>query len=94
MIVAEINPNMPRTLGDTQIHLDKLDYIVPVEYPMAELSMSSEGDPEMTEKIAQFIAERIPDGATLQTGIGAIPDAVLRYLGHKKDLGIHSEAFL
>jgi acetyl-CoA hydrolase len=93
MIVAEINPNMPRTLGDTQIHLDKLDYIVPVDYAMAELSMAAEGDPTITEKIAQFIAERIPDGATLQTGIGAIPDAVLRYLGHKKDLGIHSELF-
>ena len=93
MIIAEINPNMPRTLGDTQIHLDKLDYIVPVDYPMAELSMAAEGDVEITEKIAQFIAERIPDGATLQTGIGAIPDAVLRYLRHKKDLGIHSELF-
>ncbi|HTX79844.1 MAG TPA: acetyl-CoA hydrolase/transferase C-terminal domain-containing protein [Longilinea sp.] len=93
MIIAEINTNMPHTLGDTQIHLDKLDYIVPVDYPMAELSMSAEGDPEITEKIAQYIAERIPDGATLQTGIGAIPDAVLRYLGHKKDLGIHSELF-
>jgi 4-hydroxybutyrate CoA-transferase len=93
MIIAEINPNMPRTLGDTQIHLDKLDYIVPVDYAMAELSMAAEGDVEITEKIAQFIAERIPDGATLQTGIGAIPDAVLRYLGHKKDLGIHSELF-
>jgi acetyl-CoA hydrolase len=93
MIVAEINPNMPRTLGDTQIHLDKLDCIVPVDYPMAELSMAAEGNSEITEKIAQFIAERIPDGATLQTGIGAIPDAVLRYLGDKKDLGVHSELF-
>ncbi len=93
MIVAEINPNMPRTLGDTFVHVKELECIVEVNYPMAELAMADEGNQQVTEKIAQYIAERIPDGATLQTGIGAIPDAVLRYLGHKKDLGIHSELF-
>ncbi len=92
-IIAEINPNMPRTLGDTFIHVSKLTHIVPVDYPMAELAMGEEGDPVINEKIAQFIAERIPDGATLQTGIGAIPDAVLKHLKHKKNLGIHSELF-
>jgi 4-hydroxybutyrate CoA-transferase len=92
-IIAEINPNMPRTLGDTFIHVSKLTHIVPVDYPMAELAMGEEGDPVITEKIAQFISERIPDGATLQTGIGAIPDAVLKHLKHKKNLGIHSELF-
>lgn len=93
MIIAEINPNMPRTHGDTLIHVSEIDSIVEVDYPMAELSMADEGDRGVTEKIAQFIADRIPDGATLQTGIGAIPDAVLSYLRHKKDLGIHSELF-
>lgn len=93
MIIAEINPNMPRTHGDTLIHVSEIDSIVEVDYPMAELSMADEGDRSVTEKIAQFIADRIPDGATLQTGIGAIPDAVLSYLRHKKDLGIHSELF-
>lgn len=93
MIIAEINPSMPRTLGDTFIHLDDIDVIVPVDYPMAEFPMADEGNQEVTEKIAHFIAERIPDGATLQTGIGAIPDTVLKYLTHKKDLGIHSELF-
>jgi len=92
-IIAEINPNMPRTLGDTFIHVRKLTHIVLVDYPMAELAMGEEGDPVINEKIAQFIAERIPDGATLQTGIGAIPDAVLKHLKHKKNLGIHSELF-
>ncbi len=93
IIIAEINPNMPRTLGDTFIHVKDLDYIVPVDYPMAELSMGEEGDPVINEKIASFIAEKIPDGATMQTGIGAIPDAVLKHLKHKKDLGVHSELF-
>jgi len=93
MIIAEINPNMPRTFGDTLVHVQDLAKIVEVDYPMAEMAMSEGCDQEVTEKIAQFIAEKIPDGATLQTGIGAIPDAVLRYLKHKKDLGIHSELF-
>lgn len=93
LIIAEINPNMPRTFGDTLVHIDQIDTIVEVDYPMAELSMSEDCDHTVTEKIAAFIAERIPDGATLQTGIGAIPDAVLTYLKHKKDLGIHSELF-
>lgn len=93
MIIAEINPNMPRTFGDTLIHVDQIESIVEVDYPMAELAMSEDCDHAVTEKIAQFIAERIENGATLQTGIGAIPDTVLNYLKHKKNLGIHSELF-
>ncbi len=93
MIIAEINPNMPRTLGDTFVHINNIDYFVPVDYPLAELAMSEEGDCAVVEKIAGHIAERIPDGATLQLGIGAIPDTVLRYLRNKKDLAVHSELF-
>jgi acetyl-CoA hydrolase len=84
---------MPRTLGDSFIHVSKLDCIVPVDYPLTELHMSDEGSSEITEQIAGFIAELIPDGATMQMGIGAIPDAVLKYLYNKKDLGVHSELF-
>jgi acetyl-CoA hydrolase len=91
--IAEINPHMPRMLGDTAVHVSDIDAFVEVDYPLAELKMAEEGNDEVTCKIAQHIAERIPDGATLQTGIGAIPDAVLGYLKHKKDLGIHSELF-
>jgi len=91
IVIAEINEQMPRTLGDTCIHIDRIDHIVPVDYPLAELPMSEDGNQDIVEKIAGFIAERIPDGATLQTGIGAIPDAVLKYLRDKKDLGVHSE---
>lgn len=93
IIIAEINETMPRTLGDTYIHIDKINYIVPVNYPLAELSMGEEGGDGVIEKLAGHIAERIPDGATMQLGIGAIPDAVLKYLRQKKDLGIHSELF-
>ena len=92
-IIAEVNQQMPRTLGDSFIHLSRLNYIVPVNYQLAEMMMAGEGPDEVTEKIAGFIAELIPDGATMQMGIGAIPDAVLKYLYNKKDLGVHSELF-
>jgi acetyl-CoA hydrolase len=84
---------MPRILGDSFIHVSKLNYLVPVDYPVCELSMHGDGPSEVTEKIASHIAELIPDGATMQMGIGAIPDAVLKYLLEKKDLGVHSELF-
>jgi acetyl-CoA hydrolase len=93
IIIAEVNEQMPRTLGDSFIHVSRLTHIVPVNYPVAELPMGGEGEDEISKQIAGFIAELIPDGATLQMGIGAIPDAVLGFLGSKKDLGIHSEMF-
>jgi acetyl-CoA hydrolase len=93
IIIAEVNEQMPRTLGDSFLHVSRLDYVIPVNYPIHELAMTEEGDMEVVEKIAGFIAEMIPDGATMQMGIGAIPDAVLKYLFNKKDLGIHTELF-
>ncbi|OGO26483.1 MAG: 4-hydroxybutyrate CoA-transferase [Chloroflexi bacterium RBG_16_51_16] len=93
MIIAEVNDQMPRTLGDSFIHVSRLDHIVPVNYPISELPMSEEGGSEVIEKIAMTIAELIPDGATMQMGIGGIPDAVLKYLRNKRDLGVHSELF-
>ncbi|MBI5842242.1 MAG: acetyl-CoA hydrolase/transferase family protein [Chloroflexi bacterium] len=93
IIIAEVNEQMPRTLGDSFIHVSRLNYIVPVNYPISELAMADEGNSEIVEKIAGHVAELIPDGATMQLGIGAIPDAVLKYLHNKKDLGVHSELF-
>jgi 4-hydroxybutyrate CoA-transferase len=93
IIIAEVNQKMPRTLGDSFIHLSRLNYLVPVDYDLPELLMSEGGPDEIVDKIAQNIAELIPDGATMQMGIGAIPDAVLNYLKDKRDLGIHTELF-
>jgi 4-hydroxybutyrate CoA-transferase len=93
IIIAEVNQQMPRTLGDSFIHVSRLNYIVPVNYPIPEMAMSKEGNSEVVEKIAGYISDLIPDGATMQLGIGAIPDAVLKYLHNKKDLGVHSELF-
>ncbi|TAK12494.1 MAG: acetyl-CoA hydrolase/transferase family protein [Anaerolineae bacterium] len=93
IILAEVNEQMPRTLGDSFIHVSRLNYMVPVDYPLPALAMSEEGGGETTEKIARSCADLIPDGATMQMGIGAIPDAVLNFLYDKKDLGVHTELF-
>ena len=93
IIIAEVNEKMPRTLGDSFIHVSRLTHIVPVNYPIPEHIMASEGKSDIIEKIAGHVASLIPDGATMQLGIGAIPDAVLKYLFDKKDLGIHTELF-
>ena len=90
IIIAEVNDQMPRTLGDSFIHVSRLTHIVPVSYPIVEMPMAEEGD-KTAEQIAGYVADLIPDGATMQMGIGGIPDAVLKYLFNKKDLGVHSE---
>ncbi len=91
IIIAEVNEQMPRTLGDSFVHVSKLTHIVPSNYPLMEMVQGEPGELEKT--IGAHIAELIPDGATLQLGIGAIPDGVLYYLKDKRDLGIHSEIF-
>jgi acetyl-CoA hydrolase len=90
-VIAEINERMPRTLGDSFIHISKIDYAVSVDYPLAELPMGQTN--ELSMKIGQHVADLIDDGSTLQMGIGAIPDAVLNFLGDKRDLGVHTELF-
>jgi len=93
IIIAEVNEQMPRTLGDSFIHVSRLNYIVPVDYPISEFSVGAGSPYDKVGRIAGYIAELIPNGATMQLGIGAIPDAVLKYLFDKKDLGIHTELF-
>lgn len=89
IIIAQINKNMPRTMGDSFIHISKLDYICEIDTPLPELPDVPIGDTE--KAIGQNIASLIKDGDTLQLGIGAIPNAVLSCLHDKKNLGIHSE---
>lgn len=90
LVIAQLNSYMPRT-GGAKIHLDKIDFMVEKDEPLIELKPPTIGDVE--KAIGENVAELVPDGATLQLGIGAIPDAVLLFLKDKKDLGIHSEMF-
>lgn len=89
--IAQINKNMPRTLGNSFIHVSELDYIVEADIPLIELPPPNIS--EVEQAIGKNCASLVEDGDTLQLGIGAIPDAVLLFLKDKKDLGIHSEMF-
>ncbi len=91
VVIAMVNEQMPRTLGDTAMHIDKMDYIVAENTALFEMPMGDDADQDEVKRIAAHIAELIPDGATMQLGIGALPNAVLKFLFKKKDLGIHSE---
>lgn len=94
-IIAQINPQMPRVLGDNFIHIDKIDYVVEIDEAVPEFRHIKEAGEErdVYEAIGKNIAGIIEDGATLQMGIGLIPDVVLEFLTDKKDLGIHTEMF-
>lgn len=89
LVIAEVNKQMPRTLGRSFVHVSRLDRIVETDRPLPELT-APEPD-EVEEAIGRNIAELVSDEATIQLGIGAIPNAVLRYLSDKKNLGVHSE---
>ena len=90
-VIAEVNPNMPRTLGQSFLHVSEIDKIVEVNHPLPELH----GEPAtpVQMRIAENVASLIPDEATLQLGIGAVPDAVLRCLTNHSNLGLHTELF-
>ncbi len=89
-IIAQINPQMPFSYGDPVVHVSRLDAAVYVDEPLVEVPTTEPTEQEI--KIGNYIAERIPDGATLQIGVGGIPNAVIRALGNHKHLGLHTEA--
>ena len=89
-VIAQVNPNMPRTLGDGQVHVSRFAAMVQVDDALPEVDYAGAIGPT-EERIARYISEMVEDGATLQMGIGAIPDAILRGLGGHKDLGVHTE---
>lgn len=97
VIIAQINPYMPRTLGDSFIHIDKITHCVEVNQPIKELlQIPKDILPEeiaVFRRIGKNIADLIEDESTLQLGIGSIPEAVLYYLQDKRNLGVHSEMF-
>ncbi len=89
VVIAEVNKQMPRTLGRSFVHVSKLDHIIEVDRPLQELIPAIPSAEE--EDLGRFVAELVDDEATIQLGIGAIPNAVLKFLGGKKNLGVHSE---
>ena len=91
LVIAEMNENMPYVEGDNKIHISRLDYIIPTNLALPEIPLPKITDVE--KAIGRNCASLIEDGSTLQLGIGAIPDAVLLFMGDKKNLGIHTEMF-
>ena len=90
-VIVQFNPRMPRTLGESFIHVSQIDYAVEVEVPPYETPIGPIGDVE--RRIGEYVADLIEDGSTVQMGIGAIPTAVAMALFHKRNLGIHTEMF-
>ena len=88
-VIAEVNPAMPRTHGESFVHVDRIDALVQVDTPVAEYRHPETG--EIAERVARYIASIIDDGSTLQIGLGRVPNEALRHLGDRRDLGIHSD---
>jgi len=92
VVIAEVNSTMPRTLGDSFIHISEIDYLVESDRSILEWKPDNEGSTiEVIDRIGRHVADLVEDGATIQVGYGAIPDAVLRHLREKRDLGMHTE---
>ena len=91
LVIAQVNPQMPRTLGDSFLNVYDMDILVPMDTPLLEVKPPQ--PTEITSAIAQHVTSLIEDGATVEIGIGAIPQSVLEFLKDKRELGIHTEMF-
>ena len=89
LVIIEINPNLPRTFGDVEVHVNDIDYLIECDYKAPELPDNEPNEKDL--KIGSYIAEYINDGDCIQLGIGGIPNAVAASLMDKKDLGVHTE---
>ncbi|MBL0714272.1 MAG: GNAT family N-acetyltransferase [Desulfosarcina sp.] len=90
LVIAQVNPRMPRTWGDSFVHIDEIDYFVWCEEPLVETVMDTDEN-QVSMRIGHFVSQLVEDGATLQIGFGYLPNMILRYLDQKKDLGIHTQ---
>ena len=90
LVIAQVNPNMPRTWGDTIVHVDDIDYLVPFEEPLVEMKPLVKNK-EVVDRIGYYVSQLVENGATLQIGFGHLPDAILPHLKDKKNLGVHTQ---
>jgi len=91
LVIAQVNKNMPKTMGDSFIQVNKIDFLVPYDEPLIQFTLPQPD--EITCRIGRHISNIIEDGATLHVGIGRVPQSVLYFLKNKKDLGLHTEIF-
>ena len=90
LVIAEVNPAMPRTMGDSTLHISRIHHVVPVTTPITELTRAPVQE-DNVQRIARYIAGIIDDGSTLQIGLGQVAHEALQYLTDRKDLGVHSD---
>jgi len=90
LVIAQVNPVMPRTFGDSFVHLDEIDYLVWHEAPLLTY-LPQIKDPDVARRIGHYVSQLVDDGATLQIGFGSLPYAILKYLENKQDLGLHTQ---
>ncbi len=90
LVIAQVNPAMPRTWGDSFVNVDDIDWLVPYEEPLVE-ALPTIKDNEISRRIGLYVSQLVDDGATLQIGFGNLPYAILQYLDGKNDLGIHTQ---
>jgi acyl-CoA hydrolase/GNAT superfamily N-acetyltransferase len=90
LVIAQVNPRMPRTWGDSIVHLDEIDYLVPFEEPLVE-ALPDARDNKIASRIGYYVSQLVEDGATLQVGFGRLPYAILPQLMNKNDLGVHTQ---
>ena len=90
VVIAQVNPKMPRTWGDSFVHVDDIDWLVPYEESLVE-ALPRIKDNEISRRIGLYVSQLVDDGATLQIGFGNLPNAILKYLDGKNDLGLHTQ---
>ncbi len=90
LVIAQVNPRMPRTRGDSFVHMDDINYFVLHEEPLVE-ALPGTKDDEIAKRIGHYVSQLVDDGATLQIGFGHLPNSILQYLDRKKNLGIHTQ---
>ncbi len=90
LVIAQVNPRMPRTWGDSFVHVDDIDYLVLHEEPLVE-ALPSVKNQEVALRIGYYVNQLVEDGATLQIGFGHLPYSILQYLDNKNDLGVHTQ---
>jgi acyl-CoA hydrolase/GNAT superfamily N-acetyltransferase len=90
LVIAQVNPRMPRTWGDSFVHVDEIAFLVPYEEPLVQ-SFPTLQDNQVMRRIGHYISQLVDDGATLQVGFGNLPYHIMKYLDGKKDLGLHTQ---
>ncbi len=91
VVIAQVNPKMVKTSGDSNVHIDEIDHLVFYEEPIVEFLPDTSHDSSVAERIGHYVSQMIDDGATLQVGFGSLPGQILQSLMGKKDLGVHTQ---